>query len=159
MDLLQFLGRGGIHARLGDQAEAQELLLAAEKDVLGDGQGRQDRLLLEDHGDAGIEGLARRSDVDRLAVDQNVALVGLIDAVQHLEQRGLAGAVLADEADDLALVDGEADIVQRLHAGEGFRDVADFEDRLPSFHHSSRERSRASATAAMISRPCTPCCT
>ena len=64
MDLLQLHGRGLVHARLGDQAVAQEFLLAAQKDVLGHRQRRQDRLFLEHHGDAGVEGVARRGDLD-----------------------------------------------------------------------------------------------
>ena len=45
------------------------------------------------------------------------ALGGLVDAGYHLEQRGLACAVAADDAEDLAALDVEADVVQRV---EGF---------------------------------------
>src|SRR3712207_7723210 len=38
-------------------------------------------------------------DLDRLA-DLDLAVVGLLLADQHLEQRGLAGTVRADDADD-----------------------------------------------------------
>ena len=37
---------------------------------------------------------------DRLAVDQDLALVGLEQAEQDVHQRGLAGAVLADDGVD-----------------------------------------------------------
>ena len=39
---------------------------------------------------------------------------GGADRRQHLEQGGFARAVVADDADHLALFDGEADIIQRL---------------------------------------------
>ena len=103
MHFLQLDGSGLVHARLGDQSIAQELLLAAQKDILRHRQRGQDRLFLEHHGDAGVEGVARRGELDRLAVDQQLAAIGLVDAVQHLEQRGLARAVLADDADDLVV--------------------------------------------------------
>ena len=150
---------GGLHARLGDEAEAEELLLAAEEDVFGHRQRRQDRLFLKHHGDAGIEGLARRGDADRPAIDEDAAGIGLVDAVEDLEQRRLARAILADEPHDLAAVDVEADVIQRLHARKGLGDAADLEDGCAHLTTSSRERSSARATAAMMRMPCTPFCT
>ncbi len=41
-----------------------------------------------------------------------------VDAGDHVEQRGLAGAVRADHADDLVLVDVEVELVQRAQAAE-----------------------------------------
>ena len=106
MDLLQFLGRRRVHARLGDEAEAEELLLAAEEDVFGDGQASAGSIVPGTPWRCRNRrpGAARRC-VTWLAVDEDAARIGLVDAVQHLEQRRFAGAVLADEADDLAAVD------------------------------------------------------
>src|SRR5439155_17959780 len=42
----------------------------------------------------------------------------------------LAGAVRADEAEDLAFVDREADVVDGLHAAEPLLDATEFEDDL-----------------------------
>jgi hypothetical protein len=39
-------------------------------------------------------------DLDRLAVEEDLPLVGLVDAGEGLDQRRLAGAVVADEGDD-----------------------------------------------------------
>ena len=50
-------------------------------------------------------------------------LVGGDGAGQHLDQRRLAGAVVAEQADDLALVDVEVDVVERLHAAVELADV------------------------------------
>ena len=42
---------------------------------------------------------------------------------EHLDQRRLAGAVVAEEPDDLALVDREGDVVERLDAAVELADV------------------------------------
>ena len=159
MDLLQLLGCSLVHARLGDEAEAQELLLTAKEDVFSNREARQHRLLLKHHRDAGIEGLTWRGNADLAAIDEDAPGIWLVDAVKDLEQRGLAGTVLADQPHHLAAVDVEADVIQRLHTRERFGDAADFEDGGAHLTTSSRERSRASATAAMMRSPCTPFCT
>ena len=60
-------------------------------------------------------GLAER---DLLAAPLDRALVGLVDAGQHLDQRGLAGAVLAEQAVHLAGAHLQVHPVERAHAGE-----------------------------------------
>ncbi len=47
---------------------------------------------------------------DRLAVDADLAAVGLVEAVEDRHQRRLAGAVLADDAVDGAAPDREVDV-------------------------------------------------
>ena len=64
------------------------------------------------------------------AVERDLAGVRLVDAGQDLDQRRLAGAVLADQRGDLAGIEREADIVQRAHAGEALRDAGKREARL-----------------------------
>ena len=51
-----------------------------------------------------------------LAAHDDLAARRLHHAGQDLDQRRLAGAVVADEADDLALVDVEIDAAQRVDA-------------------------------------------
>ena len=46
--------------------------------------------------------------------DLDAATGGRADLSQHLEQGGFAGAVVADDADHFALLDGEPHVVQRL---------------------------------------------
>ena len=58
--------------------------------------------MLVDHADAGADRIARAAELDRLAVDQDLALVGPVEAGEDVHQRGLAGAVLAEQAEDLA---------------------------------------------------------
>ncbi|MGY4486384.1 hypothetical protein ACVWWR_005575 [Bradyrhizobium sp. LM3.2] len=64
------------------------------------------------------------------AVDQNLALVRLQEAVEEIEQRGLAGTVGADDAEDLVLVQLEADILHGLEATERAREVANLKHDL-----------------------------
>ena len=52
--------------------------------------------------------------IEARAVEGERAGVGGVDARQHVEERGLAGAVRADEAVDLALADGEAQVGERV---------------------------------------------
>src|SRR5919204_343233 len=50
------------------------------------------------------------------------------EAREHLDQRRLAGAVLADQRVDLAAVEREVDAVQRPRAGERLAQPADRQD-------------------------------
>ena len=63
----------------------------------------------------------------RLAAPDEIAGVGADDAGEDLEQRGLAGAVLADEGVRLALRDRERHAPERAHGAERLLDVAELE--------------------------------
>ena len=52
------------------------------------------------------------------AVQPDLALVGLVEAVEHAHQRALAGAVLAEQRVHLARPDVEVDAVVGDHARE-----------------------------------------
>jgi hypothetical protein len=54
-------------------------------------------------------------EVDALAVRQHVAGVAADDAAEHLDERRLAGAVLADQAAHLAGAQHEVGVAQRAH--------------------------------------------
>ena len=56
-------------------------------------------------------------------------LSGRVDAGDALDQRRLAGAVVADERHDLAVAHLEVDVGERLHRPERLRDAAELEDR------------------------------
>ncbi len=58
-----------------------------------------------------LDRVARRGDPDLLAVDQDLAGVGLQQPVEHVHQRALAGAVLTEQAVDLARLDHQVDVV------------------------------------------------
>ena len=58
----------------------------------------------------------------------DLALGGDVQAGEAVEEGGLAGAVGADEADDLAAVDGEVDVAYGGEAAEAHGDAGGFED-------------------------------
>ena len=84
---------------VGDHVE-----VVAEREVLVDGRDPEAVASL---------GLAI---VTVLAVELDRALVGAVDAGDHLDQRRLAGAVVADEGDHLAFADVEVDLGQACTA-------------------------------------------
>src|SRR6266436_3488895 len=64
------------------------------------------------------------------AVDQHFARARPQEAVQYVEERGLAGAVGADNAEDLVSAQLETDILNRFQSAKGAREVADFQDDI-----------------------------
>ena len=71
-------------------------------------------------------GLAK---IDLLAVHQHRAGRRLVHAREDLDERRLAGAVVAEQAEDFARVDLQRDVVQDVDRAEGLVDVAELEDR------------------------------
>ena len=61
---------------------------------------------------------------DRLAAQEDLAGVRLVDAGQDAHQRRLAGAVLADQAHHLVRPELEAHRLERMHAGKALVDAA-----------------------------------
>ena len=59
-----------------------------------------------------------RDRAHRPAVERDRARVGFVDAGQDLDQRRLAGAVLAEQRVDLAAPHVEIDVVERQRRGE-----------------------------------------
>ena len=61
------------------------------------------------------------SDLTGCAGDADLALVGGIDAGEHLDQRRLAGAVVAEQPEHLAGGEVDVDLLDGVHAAEGLR--------------------------------------
>src|SRR5205823_254200 len=104
-------------------------LMPAEVDVLGDGESADQFEVLMDHADAGRDRVARRGEVDGIAVDDDLAGIGTVDAGEDVHQRRLAGAVLTEERVDLAGPDLEVDPGIRQNAGEGLGDAFEENER------------------------------
>src|SRR6267378_420613 len=102
---------------------------AGDKNILRDREQRDQREFLMNDDDAERLGFIDVAKMPLLAVIDDAAVITAagIDTAQHLHQGRLAGAVLAHQSMDLALPDGEIDVAQRLHAGEGFADTVHFE--------------------------------
>ena len=65
----------------------------------------------------------------RLAVDQELAAVRIVEAGEDLDQRRLAGAVLPEEAVDLPGEQAQVDSAQRVRPAEALRELAQLEPR------------------------------
>ena len=94
-----------LRARLRLAGAQHGAAFGAEHHVLDDGEGLDQHEVLVHHADAGMDGVVRRADGDRLAVDADLAGIGLVEAVQDRHERRLARAVLADDAVDRAALD------------------------------------------------------
>ena len=81
--------------------DARLALLAAEEQVVGDVQAGCDGEGLVHRLDARVPGLHRVAEVDFLAVQQDLALVGDERPAQRLDQAGLARSVVPDDREDL----------------------------------------------------------
>jgi len=116
----------------GERPPPQEARLPglnAEKDVLGDGQGRHDRHLLRDENDPAGKRVAGRAEAHRLTAQQELPPVRSDDSRNDLADGRLACAVLADEGVDRSATDLEVDPGQGARAAEGLRNVPQLDVR------------------------------
>src|SRR3546814_16924514 len=87
--------------------------LLAQKDVGDDVEVLAEGKVLEHRRDAQFERAAGARQADGLALEMDLARGGLIDSGENLDQRGLAGTVVADQGHDLPGMDLEIDVGQR----------------------------------------------
>ena len=83
--------------------------------------------MLVHHADASGHCVAGAGEVLRLVIEQDLALVGLIEAVEHVHERGLAGAVFTEQRVHFARFHDEVDVVIRGEGAKALRDAAEFE--------------------------------
>ena len=103
-------------------------LLASQEDVLLDGEVGEQLRLLVDRGDAGRERRLRVPRGNLRAVDEDDPLVGHLGAADHLDQGGLAGAVLPDQAVHFAAPDRPGHLAQCMHPAVSLVNTANLED-------------------------------
>ena len=96
----------------------------AEEEVGDDVEVVAEREVLVDGRDAESLGVVRPVDADRLALPLDGALVDGVHAGDRLDQRGLSGAVVADQGDHFSGVDFQFDVGERLHGTEPLGDSA-----------------------------------
>ena len=120
-ELTQQLPRALLHLDLVERAGRGVLL--AEVQVGDDVEVVAQREVLEDRGDAELLRLLGAVDGDAFAVEDHLTLVGRVDAGHDLDERRLAGAVVADQGDDLTGVHVDRDILERLHGAETLADA------------------------------------
>ena len=120
--------------------------VAAEADIVEHAQlVKQDRALKRAD-QAALGKRARRSPRNILAAIENLAARRRVEAADHVEGRGLAGAVRPDETVDCALVHVQVEAVDGDDAAKSANEVADLKDgRLGARriqHHRKREAPR-----------------
>ena len=98
-----------------------------QRDRLHDVEDRDELEVLVDHPDPGLDRLARIREGPRRSVDEDLARVRPVQAGQDVHQGPLAGAVLTEQAEDLAAVGRDRDRVVGQHAGKLLRDVLELE--------------------------------
>ncbi len=106
-------------------------LLVAEHDVLGHREDGDEHEVLVHHADAGVHRVAGAGEGLHLVVEQDLALVGLVQAVEDVHQRGLARTVLAEQGVDLAGLHDEVDVVVGDQGAEALGDATKLEFHAP----------------------------
>ena len=101
--------------------------------------------ILESARDAEAHDFVGLKDVDALPGEPDLTPVRALEARDQVDERGLSGAVRADDRLDAAARDAKAHAVHRLEPAEGFAQVANFEE---GFGHVSPGAWRAYAAAA-----------
>ena len=95
--------------------------------------------------------------MDEVQVDGVLAIAGehnlpagirMVDPGENLDQRGLAGAVVADQGDNLSAADAQRDVVEGLGALEGLAERGDLHKWRVSGHHDRRALPRTRGSRA-----------
>ena len=129
-------------ARGGDVQPAAGGRLAAQDDVLEDGEVVGELEVLVDHADAGLDGVRRARERDGGAVELDGPLVGPLHPVEDLHEGGLAGAVLADDGVHGSAADAERDVLVGHDAREALGDPAQPDGRRLGRRSGARSRCR-----------------
>ena len=128
------------------------MALAGDGQALRGGEGGEEPRLLERPAEAPLGPLVRRQLGDVLAPEAHPPLVDGQEPGDAVEQRGLAGAVLADEAEHLALAEVEVDVVHRADAAEALHHAVALED-LRARRARARRAPSATSGSAFCRRP------
>ena len=118
----QAVGTGELVDALRHQGGVEEAAapghLVAEHHVLGDGEHRDQLEVLVHHPDAACDRVPGARHLDRLTTQQDLSGVGLVQPEHGVDERALAGTVLAEQAMDLARVQRQADVLVGDHPRE-----------------------------------------
>ena len=115
-----------MHAREVDQPKAVLRLMAKEQVPRNAQQGDEVDLLV-DRADPGGLGIAWPGELDRDPAIRDLPAIGLMDTGEDLDQRGLPGAVLADQGPRLPGAEGHRHVLESDRAGEALRDALHLE--------------------------------
>ena len=134
LDHLEQLAGALLALALGRAAQLQR-----ERDVAQHGALLEQAEVLEDHADGGaqLEQLLAGEVGDIAPVDEDLARRGALEQVDAAHERGLARARGTDDAEDVAVVDGQVDVVERMVRGIR-RCVIRFAQVLNLYHGASQ---------------------
>ena len=125
--------------------------LQAEGDVLGDGEMREQRVVLEHHADVAA---MRRLGGDVLAVEPHAAAVGFQEAGDDAQQGGLAAARRSQQRDEFAGRHLEVDAAQHGDGTECLFGTGDVEKRIGSHDATALTAPCRGPTASPSRRGC-----
>jgi hypothetical protein len=86
-----------------------------------------------DHGDARAVRLVRTGETDRLAVEQDLALIFGVDARQDPHEGAFPGAILAGKDVNLALAQVEGNVLEHPVGPKTFTDTPEFQEFLRQY--------------------------
>ena len=120
---------GDLAHSLGDSVLVHLALVAgqAKNDILGSRKDVDELEVLVDHADVQIKRVLRGADLHFLPIDEDLALVRIVDAGEHVHKRGLAAAVFAQQGQDLTLMQLQTDRFVRHDLSEALGDVSQFD--------------------------------
>src|SRR4029450_10477773 len=121
--VLEVLPGQAPHAAVAEQRPADQL--PVEEHVVVDAQLVDQGQVLVDGVDAEAPGVVDGAQRHLLAADEDPAGVGLVEAAEDLDQGRLAGAVVADEAEHLALAEAQVDVAEGGDPAEALGRVLD----------------------------------
>lgn len=98
--------------------------LQAERHIFAHGHVTEQCVVLEHEADAALAG---GYVVDAAAADEDVAAVWCLESRDHAQNRRLARARRAEQADEAAFFDGKRHITARLERAEGFVDMVELD--------------------------------
>jgi hypothetical protein len=107
--------------------EPEVRVLVPQHHVLGDREHGDQHEVLVHHPDARLDRLAWALEPDGPVVEEDLALVGVVQAEEDVHQGGLASSVLTQEGVNRSLGHLEVDPVVRQDAGEPFGDATELE--------------------------------
>ena len=120
----------GLVEHANEAAEIVFLDLAAQKDVGADIEIVGERQVLIDRLDPLLARIDRAREMTLPPFEIDLAFIRLIDAGDALDQGRLAGAVVAQEADNLAGIDVPTDLVHGHQAAKALGHLSDRQERL-----------------------------
>ena len=91
----------------------------AQGDVFQRGEDIHQLEVLVNHADAQAQGIPGGADIHRFIPHIDLALIGVIDAGDHVHQGGLARPVLSQKGKDLAAADFKGHVMVGRHFTEG----------------------------------------